>query len=45
MEEIKEQEQLHHAVTVENLEGLKRKVNITIDIEVEVGDKAVTGIQ
>ena len=32
-EEIKEQEKLHHVVSVENLEGLKRKVNITIDME------------
>lgn len=27
------EEQLHHVVTIENLEGLKRKVNVTIDID------------
>lgn len=31
MEEIQKEEQLHHLVSVENLEGLKRKINITID--------------
>lgn len=32
-EQIKEQESLHHTTTVENLDGLFRKVNVTIDAD------------
>lgn len=32
-ESTNQEEQLHHVVTVENLEGLKRKVNVTVDTE------------